>query len=31
MVAVQDDGEYQVSSMPFILQVSAPCVCGYTP
>ena len=31
MLAVWDDGEYQVVLMPFVVQVTVPCVCGYTP
>ena len=31
MGVLSDGGEYQCAKLPFILQVSAPCVCGHTP
>ena len=26
-----DEGEYQVATLPVIVQLTAPCVCGHTP
>ena len=31
MRALSDGGECQVAKLPFIVQVTAPCVCGHTP
>ena len=30
MAVLSDEGEYQCAKLPFIVQVSAPCVCGHT-
>ena len=31
LVMRSDVGEYQTATLPFIVQVTAPCVCGHTP
>ena len=31
MGVLSDGGEYQAATLPVIVQVSAPCVCGHTP
>ena len=31
MGVLSDGGEYQATTLPVIVQVSAPCVCGHTP
>ena len=31
MAVLSDGGEYQCTKLPFIVQVTAPCVCGHTP
>ena len=31
MSVLSDGGEYQCTKLPFIVQVTVPCVCGHTP
>ena len=31
MAVLSDGGEYQCTKLPFIVQMSAPCICGHTP